>query len=44
MGSLVTPLRKIHPTAVVSPGAVIGKNVEIKDELTVVASLSGQFN
>ena len=29
MGSLVTPLRKIHPTAVVSPGAVIGKNVEI---------------
>jgi UDP-N-acetylglucosamine acyltransferase len=29
MGSLVTPLRKIHPTAVVDPGAVIGKNVEI---------------
>ena len=29
MSSIVTPLRKIHETAIVSPNAVIGKNVEI---------------
>lgn len=29
MSSVVTPLRKIHETAIIDPSAVIGKNVEI---------------